>query len=256
MDLNLNDNMILNYHSSAQIARVLTENWFEKNMYCPRCGNIHINHFENNRPVADFYCPNCGNEYELKSKNGSLGHKVNDGAYETMIERITSNNNPDFFFMSYSRNQLKVKELVFIPKHFFVPDIIEKRKPLATTAKRAGWIGCNIVIDKIPEQGRISIVSNGKVLDIADVVKKVNISNQLENKNINSRGWLMDVLNCLNLIERNDFVLDEIYAFEKELQIKHPLNNNVKPKIRQQLQFLRDKGFIEFLGNGRYRKIV
>jgi len=38
------------------------------------------------------------------------------------------------------------------------------------------------------------------------------------------------------------------------LQAKHPQNQNVKPKIRQQLQILRDRGFIEFLGNGYYRK--
>jgi type II restriction enzyme len=31
------------------------------------------------------------------------------------------------------------------------------------------------------------------------------------------------------------------------------LNNNVKAKIRQQLQFLRDKSAIEFIGRGRYR---
>ncbi len=32
----------------------------------------------------------CGNEYELKSQNGALGNKkITDGAYETMIARIT-----------------------------------------------------------------------------------------------------------------------------------------------------------------------
>jgi type II restriction enzyme len=46
-----------------------------------------------------------------------------------------------------------------------------------------------------------------------------------------------------------------MYKFENLLQIKHPANNNIKPKIRQQLQILRDKGFIEFLGNGKYRKV-
>lgn len=43
-----------------------------------------------------------------------------------MIKRITSNNNPDFFFMSYSKKDLEVNDFIFVPKHFFVPDIIEK----------------------------------------------------------------------------------------------------------------------------------
>lgn len=256
MNLAIDNSIIGNYHSGTQIARVLTENWVNQNMYCPRCGDLHIRHFENNRPVADFYCPSCNNEYELKSKDGNLGHKVNDGAYSTMIERITSNNNPDFFFMSYSKKELKVKDFVLVPKHFFVPNIIEKRKPLAPTARRAGWIGCNILIDKIPEQGKIKIVSNGEIINIHTVVDKVNKSNQLEIKNVSSRGWLMDVLNCVNKISSQLFTLDEIYKYENELYIKHPQNHNIKPKIRQQLQFLRDKGFIEFLGNGRYRKIM
>lgn len=254
--LDFNSGIVDEYHSKTQIARVLTENWVYQNMYCPRCGNLHISQFENNRPVADFYCPSCNNEYELKSKNGALGHKISDGAYSTMIERITSNDNPDFFFMSYSKEELRVKDFVLIPKHFFVPDIIEKRKPLAPTARRAGWIGCNILIDKIPEQGRIKIISNGEIKDINSVVKKVNKSNQLQIRDINSRGWLLDVLNCINDISSQMFTLDEMYKYENELYAKHPRNHNVKPKIRQQLQFLRDKGFIEFLGNGKYRKIT
>ncbi|MDO4378245.1 MAG: DpnI domain-containing protein [Erysipelotrichia bacterium] len=244
------------YHSKTQIARVLTENWVNQNMYCPRCGNKHIKHFENNRPVADFYCPSCNNEYELKSKSGNLGHKINDGAFKTMIERITSNDNPDFFLMSYSKEESKVKDFILIPKHFFVPDIIEMRKPLAPTARRAGWIGCNILIDKIPKQGMIDIISNGEVTDINKVVDKVNRSNQLETKDMSSRSWLMDVLNCVNKISSESFTLDEMYQFENLLHIKHPQNNNIKPKIRQQLQFLRDRGFIEFLGNGKYIKIM
>ena len=37
------------------------------------------------------------------------------------------------------------------------------------------------------------------------------------------------------------------------LQAKHPENHNVKAKIRQQLQFLQDRGVVRFLGRGRYR---
>jgi type II restriction enzyme len=33
----------------------------------------------------------------------------------------------------------------------------------------------------------------------------------------------------------------------------HPANRNIRPKIRQQLQVLRDMGLVEFLGGGEYR---
>lgn len=255
MDLKIDAGVIAKYHSNSQIARLLTENWVKRNMYCPRCGRLHIEQFENNRPVADFFCPQCNSEFELKSKSGTLGVKINDGAYATMIERITGNHNPDFFFMSYSKLGQSVENLIFIPKHFFVPDIIEKRKPLEENAQRAGWVGCNIVIDKIPEQGRIPIIVNGVVIDFKQVLKKVSLSDRLAIKDMHSRGWLMDVLNCVNRICTQQFTLQDVYYFEKELQLKHPENYNVKPKIRQQLQLLRDKGIVQFLGNGQYLKM-
>ncbi|HIT35518.1 MAG TPA: restriction endonuclease, partial [Candidatus Faecousia intestinavium] len=45
------------------------------------------------------------------------------------------------------------------------------------------------------------------------------------------------------------------YAFEEELILKHPDNHNIRAKIRQQLQQLRNRGIILFLGNGQYQKI-
>ena len=47
-----------------------------------------------------------------------------------------------------------------------------------------------------------------------------------------------------------------IFAFENYLSRrseKHPENKHVKDKIRQQLQFLRDKGYLKFLDRGKYR---
>lgn len=72
MNLSLNTKLIQGYRSNSQIARVLTENWVKENSYCPCCGEISLNNFANNRPVADFYCKNCSEEFELKSKTGKL----------------------------------------------------------------------------------------------------------------------------------------------------------------------------------------
>ena len=224
-------------------------------MYCPVCGWPTISKFPNNKAVADFYCTNCKNQFEQKSKNGTFGNKIADGAYGTFIERINSNNNPDFFLMSYSLAKMRVEDMFFVPKHFFVPEVVEKRKPLAENAKRAGWIGCNILLDKIPIQGRIPIVKNGTTLDKDSVLNQVKWAQKVKTDNILARGWLMDILHCVNAIESEIFTLDMIYLFEKELALKHPNNNNIRAKIRQQLQQLRDRGIISFLGNGRYQKM-
>ena len=60
---------------------------------------------------------------------------------------------------------------------------------------------------------------------------------------------------CVEKIPTKDFTLNQMYAFENALKVKHPENNFIKDKIRQQLQYLRDKGFIEFVTPRHYRKI-
>jgi len=48
--------------------------------------------------------------------------------------------------LNYDLARLAVSNVFVVPKHFFVREIIEERKPLAPTARRAGWIGCNILL--------------------------------------------------------------------------------------------------------------
>lgn len=71
-----------------------------------------------------------------------------------MIQRLKSDSNPNFFFLNYAKTY-EILNFFVIPKHFFVPEIIEKRKPLSINARRAGWTGCNVLISQIPESGKI-----------------------------------------------------------------------------------------------------
>ena len=255
MNLNFNIELAKGYSSNSQIARVLTESWVKENSYCPCCGEKPITEFENNRPVADFHCAKCTEEFELKSKSGKLSNTITDGAYETMIKRITSETNPNFFFLTYSK-ELKVDNFLIIPKQFFTPEIIIKRKPLSDTAKRAGWIGCNIDISKVSELGKIYLIEKSKIINPEIVQTTFNKTTFLRTKSLDSKGWILDILSCIEKIPNKDFTLKDIYTFESELKIKYPNNNFIKDKIRQQLQYLRDKGIIEFNGRGTYNKIA
>ncbi len=253
MDTRLNIHLGDYYKSNSQKARVITEGWIAENAYCPICGRPHICHFDNNRPVADFFCPNCKAEYELKSKKGlGFGKIINDGAYATMIERINEYNNPNLICMTHSDSV--VNNLVYIPRHFFTPDIIIQRKPLASSARRAGWIGCNINIQKIPQSGKIYIIRNSVVQDVNNVVEQSKKAELLETK-LKERGWLFDIIRCVESVKTEYFTLAQVYSFESILQKLHPENNNIRAKIRQQLQVLRDRGFLEFVERGVYRKL-
>ena len=253
MEPKLSIEVAKDYSSRSQQIRVISEYWVNKSIYCPNCGD-GLNNFENNQPVADFYCIKCSEEYELKSKQGVVGKKIVNGAYSTMIERLKSNNNPNFFFLTYDKSTLEIRNFLTIPKYFFIPDIIEKRSPLNIAARRAGWVGCNIVMGNIPEFGKIFYIRNGVVKSKDDVLSKWSRTEFVKSThNIEAKGWMLDVLICIERIKEKEFSLDEVYKFESYLREKHPLNNNIKAKIRQQLQFLRDRRVIDFVERGRYK---
>lgn len=241
------------YNSGSQKARAWTEAWVRAWAYCPHCGASQISAFGNNRPLADFFCAACSEEFELKSQKGKFGAKVLDGEYHTKCKRLAESNNPNLLLMNYDLKSLAVVDLFIVPKHFFVREIIEERKPLKSTARRAGWIGSKILLDRVPESGKIHIVQGGIIRAKEIVLAEWQKTLFLRNESPDTRGWLLDVMNCVESLGKRDFTLEEVYAFERHLGDLYPGNQNVRPKIRQQLQYLRDRGFIEFVSRGNYR---
>ena len=254
MNLLFDRKLASNYRSQSQKIRVMTESWVDKSVFCPNCGNLDLDNHKNNKPVGDFYCCNCQEDYELKSKKTSIGNKIVDGAYRTMIERLSSSNNPNFFLLNYNPSNFEVTNFFVIPKHFFTPQIIERRKPLSLTARRAGWVGCNILLSHIPQIGKIFFVRNKQV----ELKKKMLSEWQKtlflrDEKEVSAKGWLLDIMQCIDKIGKNDFTLDDVYSFADELSQLHPNNKHIKDKIRQQLQILRDKGYLNFISRGHYK---
>lgn len=238
------------YTSKAQKIRNLTESYVVKHIFCPICGNQLIQH-PNNHPCGDFYCKNCLEDYELKSKKDRFGNKIVDGEYNKMIQKIDSETPSNFFFLAYRDHE--IIDFFTIPKFFFTPSIIEKRNPLSENARRAGWVGCNILYNRLPDSAKIFYIKNGEILKQKSILENyqrvVFVSqNPLENK-----GWLLDIMFCIESLHREFFTLEDLYSYTDFLRKNHPDNNHIKDKIRQQLQLLRDKGFIEFVKRGNYR---
>ncbi len=241
------------FESPSQRARVWTERWVDANLFCPNCGAPTITKYANNRPVADFHCASCSEDFELKSQKGRFGPKINDGAFGTMCTRLAGNDNPSLILMNYDLARLSVTNLFFVPKHFFVREIIQERKPLAPTARRAGWVGCNILIGEIPAAGKIFLVRDGRQAPKDLVLEQWRNTLFLKDQVGAARGWLIEVMKCIDAVGSRDFALDDVYAQEDRLHRLYPGNRNVRPKIRQQLQVLRDRNYLDFVSRGRYR---
>lgn len=256
MDLSFHAALADPYRNPAQKIRVLSEHWVSTQVYCPSCGQVDLGHYPNNRPASDFFCTQCKEDYELKSQKDKMGARIVDGAYRTMIEKLNGRKNSNFILLCYELGTLTVNSLTIVPKHFFVPEIIEKRKPLSPSARRAGWVGCNILLQRIPQSGRISLVRDKIVSPKAEVLAKWQKTLFLrEQKDAGARGWLLSVMRCIEKLDRSRFSLEDVYAFEDELKTTYPGNRHVREKIRQQLQVLRDKGYLDFIGRGVYRLV-
>jgi type II restriction enzyme len=110
-----------------------------------------------------------------------------------------------------------------------------------------------IKLDRIPKIGQIEVINAGIVKEKASVLAQWKQSESLLTAKPELRGWLADILTCVELL-LSTFTLDDLYAFEGELAEKHPENHNIRAKIRQQLQILRDLGLLDFVQPGVYQR--
>jgi type II restriction enzyme len=252
MNLSMVGDFASAYHSASQRARVVTEAWGEKNLYCPNCMSNSLSRLQNNTRVSDFACPSCRLWFQLKGQKTCIRDRINDGAYAAMIEAIRNDKTPNFYFMQYDLADWSVRNLLLIPSFAFPASAIIKRKPLSPTARRAGWIGCNIALDRIPLDARIGVVRDGSVMPAVEVRTKYQRVKPLQEVKAKERGWTLDVLNAVRRFGKVQFGTAEMYEFVRELEELHPDNRHVKDKIRQQLQVLRDRGFLRQVERGTW----
>jgi type II restriction enzyme len=85
------------------------------------------------------------------------------------------------------------------------------------------------------------------------VLQQWNRTAFLAREAVETRGWLVEVMHCVETLGKAEFQIENVYAQEEKLSQLYPANKHVREKIRQQLQVLRDRGYIEFVSRGNYR---
>ena len=132
------------------------------------------------------------------------------------------------------------------------PSAIIKRPPLSSTARRAGWIGCNFALNRIPVEVRIAIVitrssgresapissgesreSQSRLTSAATIIvspeavrEKFKRVKPLKDISVTQRGWTLDVLNAIRRLAKTEFTTTDAYAFTRELEKLHPDNSD------------------------------
>lgn len=151
-----------------------------------------------------------------------------------------------------------VKGLVAIHPVFLTPKVVLKRKKphIRPNTGIEYWM-CDLDLSLIPADGKIPIVSNSEVQPISGTRRRFHESLRFADIPLKKRGWAALVLANVRKIGKQEFTLADIYAYEREMHAVYPENSHVREKIRQQLQVLRDLGYIEFQSKrGEYRVLI
>ena len=241
------------FTSGSQKAGNVTEAWGAENFYCPNCSSPKLDWLKPGTKANDYRCPNCGFWYQLKSKKSRIGKSIRDGAYSAMMEAIKEDRAPSYFFLHYDLATWSVRNLLLVPYFAFPLSAIIECPPLSSKAQRAGWIGCNFDLTRIPIEARISVVTEKAIVPATEVRSKFKKAKQFKEFPVEKRGWMLDVLNVVRQLGKGEFTNQDIYAFERYFKELHPNNNFIRDKIRQQLQDLAKAGFLIHAGRNDYR---
>ncbi|MEK7646133.1 MAG: DpnI domain-containing protein [Patescibacteria group bacterium] len=162
MNLSLDISFLKKYKSGPQRSKNMTESWVAREMFCLDCGADNMFHLKNHSKVRDFVCLVCKRGFELKGRKRKFENRISAGAYQAIFECFSGSDKPHFLFLQYN-DQYKVQNFYAIPRRFFRVNMLEKRKPLPKTAKRAGWIGSYLHMDSVPESVKMYVVRDGVV---------------------------------------------------------------------------------------------
>jgi len=127
---------------------------------CPRCNKPkHLTRLPPNFQCADVICKFCGflaqvKATKLKGNETELPETILGAAWEPQHEQIIAGIYHGLYIVCYDSLD-KLLRIDFIPAHILqvTPEVFQPRKPLSETARRAGWQGFMIRLNKVPAVG-------------------------------------------------------------------------------------------------------
>ncbi len=131
------------YAARAQIARVAIETWAARNVLCWRCSGALLPAPPNTK-LLDAVCVDGRHEVQVKAIAGIAGPTVTGAAFGPIASRLAGGVLPDYLLISYDRDRAVVVLAEYVDGAALVSERILKRRPLAASARRAGWVGASI----------------------------------------------------------------------------------------------------------------
>ena len=145
------------WKSESRIVGEACEYYIKNNMKCVRCNENNFEKCKTNEQSKDLICISCNQKFHITGKSATPKHVNNiknknvfntiGGEYSTTLKNVDEQ--IDYLIILYEKQSYKILNVLYIKNENINSNCIIPRKPLSTTAKRAGWQGCNILFNNI-----------------------------------------------------------------------------------------------------------
>eukprot|EP01107_Rhizomastix_libera_P003491 TRINITY_DN16120_c0_g1_i1.p1 TRINITY_DN16120_c0_g1~~TRINITY_DN16120_c0_g1_i1.p1 ORF type:complete len:149 (+),score=4.40 TRINITY_DN16120_c0_g1_i1:29-475(+) len=127
---------------------------------CPKCKRSKtLKRLPTNFKCADLICDFCGYLAQVKTMSvkvlSQLPKQVLGAAWGPQEERMKS---AIYFPLFLVLKTQQSHSIYYLPVDFQNPALFMPRKPLSSTAKRAGWQGFMYVLDAVPEGAIVKLL--------------------------------------------------------------------------------------------------
>ena len=141
-------------HNWASVSRIIGEAIEECviTIPCPICNYKSLTKYKMNQKAKDIHCEKCSCQIQIKGqkhkKTQQSSLKLLGADYKTTCTSIKENN-IHYLVLMYSviGDKYTIHNIYFIDHANINNNCIIPRKPLSSTAKRAGWQGCTLVFN-------------------------------------------------------------------------------------------------------------
>lgn len=141
------------------------EDAVRKRIPCARCNRErHYTRLPTNFECADVICKFCGYLAQVKATRLADGtdefpNRIMAAAWGPQHQRIIAGIFHALYLVGFRQDGKTLVRIDFVPPHVLeaCPSVFEPRKPLSSTAKRAGWTGFMLNLSELPAVGRIQV---------------------------------------------------------------------------------------------------
>lgn len=255
MNIRLRWNLALRFKKATHQARVVTEDWVRREMYCINCSRGRLIALDNNAKVIDFRCSNCRHQYQVKATKGRLTSQLPGATYRATRTAIRMGRAPNFLLVVYRILPPEVREVLAIPRHFITEETISRRIVNSRSGKpsRETFV---LHLNKIPDDAKIRVVHRGRPVARRAATRAWRKGGRIERRAAIVRKGPIDFWAAVPGASGWSFGVRDFRGYERKSGEGLAHYRRRLEALERQLQELENSGFITLADHRRQKQFI